>query len=223
MTYVMSDLHGNYKKFLDMLEKIEFSDRDILYVLGDVLDYGDEPMELIADLSVRLNVYPIAGEHDFLAARMLKGFEKMLKSGASPDPEYIAEMTQWVQNGGQSTLEGYRALDEEQREGVLDYLEEMTLFEELSVKGEDYTLVHAGIADYTEDSDLEDFLPEDFFSEPLDADRRLMKNATVIVGHQPTRSGKIERGEGSIFIDCGVCEGGNLACLCLDTGKEYYV
>lgn len=223
MTYVMSDLHGNYQKFLEMLEKINFSDSDILYVLGDVLDFGDEPMELIADLSVRLNVYPIAGEHDFLAVRMLKGFEKMLKSGATPEPEYIAEMTQWVQNGGQSTLEGYRALDEEQREGVLEYLEEMTLFEELSVKGEDYTLVHAGIADYSEDSDLDDFLPEDFFSDPLSADRRLMQNCTVIVGHQPTKSGKIERGEGSVFIDCGVCEGGNLACLCLETGKEYYV
>lgn len=223
MTYVMSDLHGNYQKFLQMLEKISFSDNDILYVNGDILDYGDEPMELIADLSVRLNVYPVAGEHDFLGARMLKGFDSMLKSGATPEPEYIAEMTQWVQDGGQTTLDGFRALDDEEREGVLEYLEEMTLFEELEVNGEEYTLVHAGIADYTPDADLEDFLPEDFFSAPLDAKTPLIKGRTVIVGHQPTKSGKIERGEGSIFIDCGVCEGGNLACLCLETGKEYYV
>ena len=223
MTYVMSDLHGNYQKFLQMLEKINFSDNDVLYVNGDILDYGDEPMELIADLSVRLNVYPVAGEHDFLGARMLKGFDGMLKSGATPDPEYIAEMTQWVQDGGQTTLDGFRALDDEEREGVLEYLEEMTLFEELEINGTKYTLVHAGVADYTPDADLEDFLPEDFFSEPLDAATPLMEGRTVIVGHQPTKSGKIERGEGSIFIDCGVCEGGNLACLCLETGKEYYV
>ncbi len=223
MTYVMSDLHGNYQKFLEMLEKISFSDNDILYILGDILDYGDEPMELIADLSVRLNVYPIAGEHDFLAARMLKGFDGMLKSGASPDPAYIAEMTQWVQEGGQSTLDGFRALDEEQREGVLEYLEEMTLFEELEINGKQYTLVHAGIADYNDGDELEDFLPEDFFSEPLDPARILMKNGTVVVGHKPTASGKIERGEGSFLIDCGVCEGGSLGCLCLENGKEYYV
>lgn len=223
MTYVMSDLHGNYKKFLEMLEKISFSDNDILYVIGDILDYGEEPMELIADLSVRLNVYPVAGEHDFLGARMLKGFDNMLKSGASPDPEYISEMTQWVQDGGQTTLDGFRALDEEQREGVLEYLEEMTLFEELEINGQGYTLVHAGIADYEPDADLDDFLPEDFFSEPLDASYPLIEDRTVIVGHQPTKSGKIERGEGSIFIDCGAGEGGQLACLCLETGKEYYV
>ncbi|MBQ9761057.1 MAG: metallophosphoesterase [Clostridia bacterium] len=219
----MSDLHGNYQKFLKMLEEIRFSDNDIMYVIGDILDYGDESMELIADLSVRLNVYPVAGEHDFLAVRMLKGFENMLKSGAAPDPEYIAEMTQWVQDGGQSTLEGYRALDEEQREGVLEYLEEMTLFEELEVGGEEYVLVHAGIADYEAGSDLEDYLPEDFFSEPLSADYPLIEGKTVVAGHQPTKSGKIERGEGSILIDCGAGEGGALGCLCLETGKEYYV
>lgn len=223
MTYVMSDLHGDYQKFLNMLEKIRFSDQDILYILGDLLDYGDESMELLADLSVRLNVYPIAGEHDFLAARMLKGFDGMLKSGASPDPEYIAEMTQWVQDGGQITLEGFRALDEEQREGVLEYLEEMTLFEELEINGKEYVLVHAGIADYEDGADLEDFLPEDFFSAAIDPSYPLINGKTVVAGHVPTASGKIERGEGSVLIDCGVCNGGSLGCLCLETGKEYYV
>ena len=223
MTYVMSDLHGNYQKYLAMLEKIGFGDSDILYIVGDILDYGDETMELIADLSVRLNVYPVAGEHDFLGARMLKGFDSILKSGAAPEPEYIAEMTQWVNDGGQSTLDGYRALDEEQREGVLEYLEEMTLYEEVKAGGEEYTLVHAGIADYTDGDDLDDFLPEDFFSESIDPMRQRIAGRTVIVGHQPTKSGRIERTEGCILIDCGVCEGGQLGCLCLENGKEYYV
>ena len=65
MTYVISDIHGNYKKFLDLLEQINFKDEDILYLLGDLVDYGEESMELIEDVSLRLNVYPIAGEHDF--------------------------------------------------------------------------------------------------------------------------------------------------------------
>ncbi|MBQ9132342.1 MAG: metallophosphoesterase [Clostridia bacterium] len=222
MTYVIANIHGNYEKFKDILSQISFREEDTMYVLGDIVDYGDEPMELIADLSVRLNVYPVAGEHDFLAARMLKGFDRMLKSGASPDPEYIAEMTQWVKDGGQTTLEGFRALGEEQREGVLEYLEEMTLFEETEIKGKKYLLLHAGIADFDPDSDLEDYLPEDFFSEPLDASYPLMDGVTVVVGHTPTADGKITYGEGSIFIDGGVAEGGKLACLCLETGKEYY-
>lgn len=223
MTYVMSDIHGNYQKFLAMLDLIGLREEDTLYIVGDLLDFGDESMELISDLSLRLNVYCIAGEHDYLAARMLAGFDKMLKSGAAPDPEYIAEMTAWVKDGGQTTLEAFRALDGEEREGVLEYLEEMTLYEDLLVKGKRYVLTHAGIADYDVDAELDEYLPEDFFSEPLDASYALIDGATVVVGHVPTRSGKIERGEGSIFLDCGACEGGKLGCLCLDTGKEYYV
>ena len=222
MTYVIANIHGNYSKFKDILSQISFREEDVMYVLGDMVDYGDEAMELIEDLSVRLNVYPVAGEHDFLAARMLKGFDRMLKSGASPDPDYVAEMTQWVKEGGQTTLEGFRALDEDGREGVLDYLEEMTLFEEVEVRGKKYLLLHAGIADFDPDSDLEDYLPEDFFSEPLDASYPLIEGTTVVVGHAPTASGKITYGEGSIFIDCGVADGGKLACLCLENGKEYY-
>ncbi len=222
MTYIISDIHGNYQKFKQLLEQISFGDSDILYVLGDLVDYGEASMELIEDLSFRLNVYAVAGEHDFLAARMLSGFSKMLKSGAGPDPEFIAQMSAWVQDGGQATLEGFRALDEDSREGVLEYLEELTLFEEVRIGDKEYVLLHAGIADFDADTDLEDYQPEDFFSEPLDASYPLWDGKTVVVGHVPTASGRITRGEGSIFMDCGAAEGGSLACLCLETGKEYY-
>ena len=68
MTYAVANLHGNYQKYSELLQLIKFNnDRDILYVLGDIVDYGDESMELIGDMSIRLNVYPIAGEHDFKA------------------------------------------------------------------------------------------------------------------------------------------------------------
>ena len=99
----------------------------------------------------------------------------------------------------------------------------MSLYEEVSVRGKDYFLVHAGIADFEDGDDPDDYLPADFFSEPIDPARPLMKDRIVIAGHQPTKSGKIERGNGSILIDCGAAEGGSLGCLCLETGAEYYV
>ncbi len=222
MTYVTSDLHGNYQKFRALLSEISFKDRDVLYILGDLVDYGTESMELIEDICLRLNVYPIAGEHDYLAARMFRGFEKM-QGGAAPDEEYIAEMTAWVKDSGAPTLEAYRNRSAEEREGILDYLSEMVLFEEVEIKGKEYVLVHAGIADYDAESDLDDYQPEDFFTEPLSPDHPLIDGKTVIVGHKPTASGKIERGEGSIFLDCGCENGGKLACLCLETGEEFYV
>lgn len=223
MTYVVSDIHGEYEKFLSLLSLIDLKDDDILYIAGDLVDYGAGGMELVGDLSVRLNVYPIAGDHDYIAARMLHGFDKMLHAGSAPDPDYIAEMTAWVKDGGQPTLDAFRGLDRDEREGVLDYLGELPLFEEFTVGGTDYLMVHAGIAGYKNGTDPDDYQPEDFFSEVPDAEYPLVEGKTLIVGHVRTKSGKIERGEGSIFLDCGVAEGGRLGCLCLETGKEFYV
>lgn len=223
MTYVVSDIHGEYEKFLSLLSLIDLKDDDILYIAGDLVDYGAGGMELVGDLSVRLNVYPIAGDHDYIAARMLHGFDKTLRAGSAPDPDYIAEMTAWVKDGGQPTLDAFRGLDRDEREGVLDYLGELPLFEEFTVGGTDYLMVHAGIAGYKNGTDPDDYQPEDFFSEVPDAEYPLVEGKTLIVGHVRTKSGKIERGEGSIFLDCGVAEGGRLGCLCLETGKEFYV
>ena len=41
-TYAISDLHGQYKMFLKFLEKVEFSDKDSLYMLGDAIDRGPD-------------------------------------------------------------------------------------------------------------------------------------------------------------------------------------
>ena len=85
MTYVVSDLNGHLDVFRDLLKKISFSEkRDVMYVLGDIVDYGPQPMELVQDLSTRINVYPIAGDRDYTAARLLTAYEKMLKTGERP-------------------------------------------------------------------------------------------------------------------------------------------
>ena len=38
MIYVISDLHGRFDRYQQMLEVIEFTLDDTLYVLGDVID-----------------------------------------------------------------------------------------------------------------------------------------------------------------------------------------
>ena len=228
MTYVVSNLHGNYTKFKELLKTINFKDTDLMYILGDVVDYGDESMELVGDLSIRYNVYPIVGEHDFTAVKMLSGFEKMLKSGETPDKKFITQMTQWVADGGQSTLDSFRTLDAEMKEGIIDYLSDMTLYEEVEVGGKEYLLVHAGIAGFKTGVDLEELKPEAFFSEALDLTKKYFDDKTVIVGHTPTTEdnggdGRIFFGNGSIAIDCGEARGGTVGCLRLEDMKEFYV
>lgn len=228
MTYVVANLHGNYAKFKQLLKTISFRDTDIMYILGDIVDYGEEGMELVGDLSIRYNVYPIVGEHDYTAAKMLSGFERMLKSGETPDKKFITKMTEWAADGGQVTLDSFRTLDAEMREGIIDYLSDMTLYEEVTVGGKDYLLVHAGIAGFKKGIDLESLKPEAFFGESLDLTKKYFDDKTIIVGHNPTTEenggdGKIFYGNGSIAIDCGEARGGTVGCLRLEDMKEFYV
>lgn len=225
MTYVISDIRGRKEKFEQILEDIRFNDRDVMYVLGNTLDGGDDPIGLLCDLSMRYNVISIVGDRELMAVELLSEFDKVLKSGASPDPEFVGKLSAWIRKGGAKTLEGFKALDDDMKEGVLEYLEELSLYEEAEVKGKKYILVHAGFADFDAETPIDDYMPEDLVKVALDPQRVYFDDATVVVGHTPTSKiegadgGRIFYGEGSIFINCG---SNTLGCLRLDDGKEFY-
>lgn len=232
MTYVVANLHGHLEEYQTLLQTIRFNaEHDVLYVLGDTVDIGPDPMGLIEDMSLRLNVYPIAGECDYRAAKMLVGYEKMqaaMQKGEAPDPDFVADLTAWIKDGGEPTLTGYRALDKDMQEGVIDYLSDMPLYEEVTVNGSDYFLLHQGIYDFTPDVEPDWLEPEDFFSEAIDPTAKYFEDKTIIVGHTPTSednggAGRIFYGNGTVFIDCGLGRGGRLGCLRLEDGKEFYV
>ena len=185
-------------------------------------------MDLVLDLSVRYNVYAVKGEHDVKAYNMLSRFYDILKNGSTPTPDYVKEMQEWAADGGQTTLESFRTLDSEMREGIIDYLSDMTLYEEIEVGGKEYLLVHAGIAGFKQNIDLESLNPEAFFTDSLDLTKKYFDDKTIIVGHNPTTEdnggdGKIFYGNGSIAIDCGEARGGTIGCLRLEDMKEFYV
>ena len=46
MRYVISDIHGEYFLFLELINKIGFDDSDELYVCGDVIEKGDDSVKL---------------------------------------------------------------------------------------------------------------------------------------------------------------------------------
>ena len=70
----MSDLHGCYDKYLQMLEKIKFNKDDTLYVLGDSIDRGDDGIKILLDMMKRPNVVPMLGNHEYMAYSVLKKF-----------------------------------------------------------------------------------------------------------------------------------------------------
>ena len=64
-TYVMSDIHGDYEGYLKILDKIKFSDSDVLYINGDVIDRGMGGIKILQHMMMHSNIYPILGNHEF--------------------------------------------------------------------------------------------------------------------------------------------------------------
>ena len=62
--YVTSDVHGNLYRLKKLLEYVNFSEKDKLYIIGDVLDGGDEVAELIDFIMDKNNIELILGNHE---------------------------------------------------------------------------------------------------------------------------------------------------------------
>ena len=52
MIYTISDIHGCYDKYQELLRTIHFSPDDTLYVLGDVIDRGPDGFKTLLDMGV---------------------------------------------------------------------------------------------------------------------------------------------------------------------------
>ena len=226
MIYVMSDLHGEFAAYLAMMIKIGFSERDTVYILGDVIDRGNGGVDLLLSMKDTPGVVPIVGNHESLALPIMKAirdgvpFERIEKTKA-----YAV----WVAVGGGPTVEKFRACGKRVREDIVKYIESFTIYDEIEVGGKRFHLSHT-LPPYGPDRDVHDVTFHEFVWGEPDYEKRYDPGVTFITGHTPTdfidkkSSGKIWRGNGHIAIDCGATfDGGRLGCICLDTMEEYYV
>ena len=230
MIYAMSDLHGCYDKYREMLSELQFKSTDTLYILGDVIDRGPDGVKILQDMNTRPNVFPILGNHEFTAAVCLPWLSQEITDQSLDclTNEQIAALSEWITNGGGPTLRSLKQLDAEERQDVLEYLREMELYAEVEAGGRSFVLTHACLDHFSPEKPLEDYQLTDFLFGRPEADRAYYPDKFVVFGHTPTRllcgQDKIFRWEKMIGIDCGcVFEGGRLGCLCLDTMEEFYV
>ncbi len=234
MIYTTSDLHGCLADWKELLQKIRFSDKDTMFVLGDFVDFGPDSIGLLHDMMERPNVFPILGNHDLRFARNAHKIPAGATMETLPsllDADALRSIGEWVSDGGQRTLLQYLELDEDGREAILDYIGEMTLYEETEADGVSFVLTHSGIAEFDPSKDLEDYPPQAFLTARPTPGMEYFEDRTVIVGHTPTYRleggtiGKILDDGGIIYIDCGAAhkdDGGRIGCLRLDDFEEFY-
>lgn len=231
MIYVMSDIHGEYKRYLAMLELIGFSEEDTLYVLGDSVDRGPEPVKTLQDMASRDNVYHLKGNHEAMAAYVLHLLNVEITAENADthiSMEQMQAITDWQQNGGSTTMQKFTELSNEKKTDLLDYMDDMPLYDVVDVEDRTFILVHSGLGNASEGKRLSEYTIEElaFMRPDYEKQYYLDESIYIVSGHTPTLavSGKAEiyHSHHNILIDCGAVFGGKLACLCLNTMKEYY-
>lgn len=217
-TYVLSDLHGQYDKFMDMLKLTKFNDNDKMYILGDIFDRGPDPLKILDYVICRKNIDFIPGNHEYMFLEFYNTYDARL----------------WSCNGGRTTMTQLMKRGEDYLKALYDYLTKLPL-----VKVHDkFILTHAGL--YLPKNQNQYTLQEilnlqnaefNLWSRSNINNERQYKDYTVICGHTPTLyvdpdqyQMSIVRRKGTIYIDCGATfSDGRLACLRLEDNKEFYI
>jgi len=167
MVYAISDIHGEYERFKELLDKCNFKSEDTLYILGDVIDRGAASLETLRYIMNKPNMRMIKGNHESILQEVLnygKGLNEVLdmlkrfKAGADRDFQYIEEdeidvsvmpwsgLKRWYLNGGKVTVEELLKLDPKTIQEIRDYIISLPLYETYESKeGKQYLLVHAGV------------------------------------------------------------------------------
>lgn len=232
MIYVTGGINGNFESYRDMLDKLSLKETDALFVLGNVIDNGKNGIKILKDMMFRSNIYPILGKHEYMAKNLLS----ILKDASGteecvsllPDGSKVM-FSDWLKDGGYPTLEEFLKLDAEERDSVLDYLEEFAAYDEVEVGGRKFILVGSGIGNFSEEKDLDEYSEEDFVLENADYTKIYFKDKFLITGGTPTyeiaggKSGKIFSAKRHLAVNCSSPNDGKVASVCLDTMKVYYV
>lgn len=232
-TYIISDIHGCYDQYLKLLNRLDFSIEDELFVLGDAIDRGPEPIKVLLDLMGRENATLIMGNHDATALMVLQKLAKEITDDSIDEitPNVLSACSCWFQDGGFITMKQFRELDRPTQADILSFLEDAPFYETIEHNDKLYILVHGGLENFDVSKELDDYEPDELLWERPDYNREYFTGGRIflVTGHTPTtliRDDKqplVYEGHGHIAIDCGCVFGGKLAAYCIETGIATYV
>ena len=71
MIYVLSDIHGNLKRFESIMKQINLQPDDTLYILGDVVDRNPDGIKILRKLMKMPNVKMLIGNHEYMMLKAI--------------------------------------------------------------------------------------------------------------------------------------------------------
>lgn len=198
-TYVCSDIHGRYDRFIKLLECINFNENDKLYILGDVIDRGEDGICILKYIMKHSeNICLLMGNHEFMMLDYLDNEKKWDESECNYNI--------WLdeRNGGRITLENFKKETEETQKEIYEFLTDLPVIAILEINGQKFHLSHSGTVN-SEDLDTtkeklwhtNDFTKRDVFYIVWGSPYRLdtyvpesqyPENCICINGHVPVQS-----------------------------------
>ena len=109
--YLMSDIHGYFIPFLQILKKIRFTDVNRMVILGDLVAIGPDSLGLLRFVMEHKNILALRGNHE---QRLLQYFGTDRAAGI-PD----STMRSWVAGDGAGIIRQMNMLSETGRRKVL--------------------------------------------------------------------------------------------------------
>ena len=233
--YVVSDLHGCFDEFKEMLKLIDFSEYDRLYIAGDICDRGKEPIALLRYIMAHENMEIIYGNHDEWLAKYIPNL-----IGGKKHPELLyfqtrtSDFSTWLNyNGGYITADQFLDLELPVCYDIEEYMDRNRVYyKELEVYGKKFLIVHSGLGSWCKAGvHIAEVPPYELIWPHIGIDDNPYEDVTMIVGHMPTflygseYDGKILHGKKKsiLHIDCGCVFGRTLGCVRLDDMQEFYV
>lgn len=128
-TLAIGDIHGGLRALIQLMERAEITPNDKLIFLGDYVDGWSDSANVVSyliELAKQNTCIFMRGNHDDLAHRWLK-------TGELND--------QWLQHGGQSSIDAYRKFSDREIEEHITFFDQMMNY---YIDKENRLFVHAG-------------------------------------------------------------------------------
>jgi serine/threonine protein phosphatase 1 len=111
--FVIGDIHSHHDEMMELFEKVNFDfDNDTLISLGDLVDRGPDPIEVIETLMKIKKFIHILGNHDEWCYQYLLNKD---------------HPSEWISQGGESTLNAYLN-NQVYRESHISFFEKARLY-----------------------------------------------------------------------------------------------
>lgn len=173
--YVISDIHGCLKTFRELVQKINLTHEDQLFLLGDYIDRGPDSsgvLEFIFELkNQKFNIFPLCGNHENTVLEMISNYDEM----------QFRNFVKLINKSGDLLDENGHL-----KQKYLDFFQTLPFYYEL----DNFIIVHAGINFKIENAfqDIISLLEIRWFESNVPKDFE----KTIIHGHNPTYLFEIE-------------------------------